>query len=117
MESITLLVNDYITLNKGVTPDEGELIFKKLYECFSEGSKVVLDFSGVEMMTTAFLNVAIGNLYKSYSSEQIKELLELKGLTAISARQIKKVTDTAKLFYRDEDKFNEEVDDVLHGSN
>ena len=34
MESITLLVNDYITLNKGVTPDEGEPIFKKLYESF-----------------------------------------------------------------------------------
>lgn len=117
MESITLLVNDYITLNKGVTPDEGEPIFKKLYESFSEGTKVILDFSGVEMMTTAFLNVAIGNLYKLYSSEQIKELLELKGLTTMGARQIKKVTDTAKLFYGDEEKFNQEVDEVLHGSN
>ena len=64
-----------------------------------------------------FLNVAIGNLYKLYSSEQIKELLELKGLTTMGARQIKKVTDTAKLFYGDEEKFNQEVDEVLHGSN
>lgn len=117
MESITLLINDFITLNKGVTPDEGEPIFNKLMECFASGKSVVLDFTGVEMMTTAFLNVAIGNLYKTYSSEQIKELLELKGLTAMGARQIKKVTDTAKLFYGDEDKFNQEIDEVINGSN
>ena len=114
MDSYSLKINEHITLNKGVTPDEGEIIFQILSEQFSQGNKVILDFTGVEMMTTAFLNVAIGNLYKTYNSDQLKEMMEFNGLTESIAMKIKQVTDAAKLFYLDEEKFSNIIDKVLN---
>ena len=118
MELTTIRVNDYITLNKGLTPDEGEIILQLLLKAFANGEKVLLDFSGVEIMTTAFLNVAIGNLYSDYSSEQLKELLSFnEDLPDSIASKIKQVTDTAKKFYLDEDEFNNIIDSALNEHN
>ena len=118
MERITIKVNDHITLNKGLTPDEGEIILQLLLKAFSNGEKVLLDFSGVEIMTTAFLNVAIGNLYSDYSSEQLKELLYFNDdLPDSIASKIKQVTTAAKKFYLNEDEFNNIIDSALNEHN
>lgn len=113
----TIFINLKVTLNKGVTPKEGEPINKEIRECISQGKPVVLDFEGVELMTTAFLNVVIGDLYKDYTSEQLKELISFKHLTTLDASRIKNVTDTAKLFYKDEEKFKQSVNSILDGDN
>lgn len=111
-----LKINDYITCNKGITPDEGEVIFNMLVKSFTSNERVLLDFQGVEMLTTAFLNVMIGNLYKDYSSDQLKEFLDFVNLTEGIASRIKKVTANAKLFYRDEEKYNKTIDSVINGN-
>lgn len=117
MDTLKITLNDYISYRKGVTPDEGEPIFNIISEAFAQGKKVIIDFTDVDMLTTAFLNVVIGNLYKTYNSEQLKELLYFEGLTDSIAKQIKRVTDTAKLFYKDENKFNDAVNQVLNEKN
>ena len=112
-----ILVNDYVTLNKGITPDEGMPIYQQIISAFEGGQEVILDFANVEMMTTAFLNVVIGTLYKNYTSEQLKAMLSFDNYTDATAVRIKKVTDNAKLFYKDQEKFNQSVEEVLHGTN
>ena len=117
MKSLTIKVNEFISCNKGITPDEGKIIYDKLINAFSEGAKVVLDFSNVEMMTTAFLNVAIGNLYKTYKSEQLKEMLKFEKVSEMTAFRIKKVTDNAKEFYKNQEEFSQNVKEVLDENN
>lgn len=68
------------------------------------------------MMTTAFLNVVIGNLYKDYTSEQLKEMITFDNLSQVTAARIKRVTDNAKLFYKDESRFTKVVEDVINGA-
>lgn len=111
---MTIKINDFITCNKGITPEEGEVIYKMIV---GSPEVVELDFLGVEMLTTAFLNVMIGNLYKDYSSEQLKEKLKFLHLTEGIASRIKKVTTNAKLFYKDEAKYNSTIEQVLDGNN
>ena len=117
MNTTTIKINDFVSCHKGITPDEGEPIYSAIKQAFIEGSSVCLDFEGIEMMTTAFLNVVIGNLYKDYTSEQLKDLLSFSSLSTASALRIKKVTDNAKLFYKDEEKFAKVVEDVINGNN
>ena len=69
------------------------------------------------MLTTAFLNVVIGDLYKDYSSEKLKSMLVLVNYSEQTAKRLKKVTDNAKLFYKDESTYRKEVEEVLNGSN
>lgn len=111
----TILINNFVTLNQGVTPDEGTPIYDKIVNSFQQGEPVCLDFTGITLMTTAFLNVVIGALYKDYTSEQLKESLKLEGLTPDIAVRIKKVTDTAKAFYADPISFESKIDEVING--
>ncbi len=97
----TIKLNDFISCKKGITPDDGEPIYKAIVESLQQGETVDLDFADVEMMTTAFLNVVIGNLYKDYSSETLKSRLTFSNLPSAIAVRIKKVTDNAKLFFSD----------------
>lgn len=117
MNNITIKLNDYITLNSGVTPEEGLPIYNSIIEAFKKGNTVTLDFEGVDMLTTAFLNVVIGDLYKDYNSEKLKSMLVLVNFSESTAKRIKKVTDNAKLFYKDENSYNKDVEEVLNGSN
>ena len=114
MDNIIVKVNDYVSCNKGVTPDEGQPIYDRLMGIFKDGNRAVLDFSGVEIATTGFLNVFIGNLYRTYTSDDLKGMLELENVSPSTAFRIKKVTDNAKSFYRDEEKYNESVESVLN---
>lgn len=116
MDISTIKLTDYISCNKGITPDDGEPIYRKILEAFQSETSVSLDFDGVEMMTTAFLNVVIGNLYKDFSSDQLKGMLNFINLPQSIAVRIKKVTDNAKLFYKDEESFNKVVEDVINGN-
>ena len=100
MNNTTIKLNDYLTLNSGVTPEEGTPVYNSIIEAFKKGEVVILDFEGVDMLTTAFLNVVIGDLYKDYSSEKLKSMLVLVNYSEQTAKRIKKVTDNAKLFTR-----------------
>lgn len=113
MEPMVIKVNELVSCNKGVTPDEGKVVYDKLIAAFNNEQPVILDFAGIEMMTTAFLNVAIGNLYKTYTSEQLRELLKLVNVSETTAFRIKKVTDRAKDFYDNPEEFNQGVKEVL----
>lgn len=116
MEDFNIIINDYITCNKGVTSDEGEPIRQIILDHFKSGNSVTLDFEGVEMLTTAFLNVVIGELYSTYSSDQLRALLHFRNYTEVTARRIKKVTDTAKAFYNNPDNYNNILNSVLDGN-
>lgn len=114
MNSVIKL-NDFISCRKGVTPEEAEPIYRDIVSSFQKGDTVTIDFEGVEMVTTAFLNVVIGDLYKDYTSGQLKERLLFQNLSSAIALRIKKVTDNAKLFYKDEKVYAKTVEDVMNG--
>lgn len=115
--TITILVDNLVSMHKGITPDEGTLVYNEIIRLFKQNKDVVLDFSGIELMTTAFLNMAIGELYKDHTTEDLKNKLSFANITEPSAIRIKKVTDNAKLFYKDQEKFNQSVNEVIHGNN
>ena len=117
MNNTIIKLNNYLTLNSGVTPEEGTTVYNSIIEAFKKGEMVTLDFEGVDMLTTAFLNVVIGDLYKDYSSEKLKSMLFLVNYSEPTAKRIKKVTDNAKLFYKDESPYKKEVEEVLNDSN
>lgn len=117
METKVIKLNDYLTLNSGITPEEGTPVFETIVRALRDGCNVTLDFSDVTMLTTAFLNVVIGDLYKDYTSEDLKNRLTLINYTDSTAARIKRVTDNAKLFYKDKESFSKDVEDALNGRN
>lgn len=110
------MIDKHVTLHQGITSEEGEPIYKMIYESLLKDEDVTLDFKDVTFLTTAFLNVIIGALYKHYTSEQLQQKLHVQNINAETAARIKKVTTNAKAFYENEAKFNETVDSSIYGN-
>lgn len=113
---IRIKIDDFVTLNQGITSEEGQPIYQKIADGLSRNENVTLDFEGMTFLTTAFLNVAIGTLYRDYTGEQLQTRLNIVNASDETIARIKKVTDNAKAFYSDEDKFNQTVEDILNGN-
>ena len=65
------------------------------------------------MLTTAFLNTAVGQLYKDFSEDYIKENLRVSDISESGKVSLKRVVDTAKLFYKNPDAMQQSINDIL----
>jgi len=110
--SVTNITGDVFA----VEAEEGQKIFEAIHKALSNNFKVVISFLNIKIITTAFLNTAIGQLYKDFSEEKIKNSLCVEDISDSGKITLKRVVDTAKLFYNDADRFKKmqkSIDDIL----
>lgn len=93
---VTLLIKDFTKSSRAISAIDGEKVFQQIDTCFKKGEPVLLDFKGIELTITAFLNSCIGKLYGNYSQEKIKELLNIENLNEDEKLLLKLVIDKAK---------------------
>jgi hypothetical protein len=98
---------------------EGQKVFSMVKKAFEENRKVILSFLNIKILTTAFLNTAIGELYNNtdgFSEKLIRENLRIENLNESGIVMLKRVVETAKLRYNDPDfykKLQQSVDEIL----
>lgn len=110
-----LKVSDYTALDIGVSSDEGDKVNAIIQQYLKNYDLVELDFSNLTLLTTAFLNAAIGQLYKDYSSEELSARIKLINVNPDDISRFKLVTDRAKEYFKDKDSFKESTDKILNG--
>lgn len=113
MESTTINIVNTIGDVYGVEAEDGQKVYELLKKAIDGGHNVILSFINIEMLTTAFLNTAIGQLYKDYSEEQVKQHLQVIDISDSGKVALKRVVDTAKLFYSDPDALQRSINDIL----
>ena len=76
-----LMIKDIIGSDIASDNEQGDLIFDQIVSGVDNHEKqIFLDFSDLKLITTAFLNNAIGKLYKKYSMQELKGLLKVKNI-------------------------------------
>ncbi len=114
METIELKIYNIVGSQLCIEADDGQKVFSLIKKGFDEGKKITLSFQNVDMITTAFLNTAVGQLYRDYPEDKIKSSLEVVNIDPDDARRIKRVTDTAKAFYKDRDgQLKKSISEIL----
>lgn len=107
------VVKEIIETNIAISAKKGELLFDKLNEMLlvndahQSKEKVIVDFDGITDLTTAFLNVGIGHLYNTFSSEELNERLEIINLDDLDIYLVNQVIERVKL---NKSKDNEELE-------
>ncbi|HEY3370539.1 MAG TPA: STAS-like domain-containing protein [Prolixibacteraceae bacterium] len=101
MENITLGIVNTVGDSACVNAEDGQRVFELIKETFAEGRMVTLSFLNVEMLASDFLTTAIGQLYRDFSVQFIKENLKIEDLSLTGAVSLKRVVDTAKSLYND----------------
>ncbi|MDR2836080.1 MAG: STAS-like domain-containing protein [Bacteroidales bacterium] len=119
MENTEININIVNTIGDvyAVEAEDGQKVFDLIKKVFDEKRNVVLNFINVEIMTSAFLNTAIGQLYKDFSEDFIRDNLKVENISNSGKIILKRVVDTAKMFYNDPNTFErlqKSIDDILN---
>ena len=113
MEKIELNVFAIVGDPFCVAAEDGEKVFNQIKMGFKEKKNIILSFQNVEMLTSAFLNTAVGKLYGDYDEKIIKQYLSVKEITDTDKLLLKRVIDTAKAYYKDPDQFEESIRKIM----
>jgi len=96
-----------------VASGDGQIVYDRLEPALKAGQHVTLSFRNITTLTSAFLNSAIGQLYGTFSAEQIRSLLEVQDMQPDDLSLLKRVVDTAKQYFKDPERFEQAVRETL----
>jgi len=96
-----------------VASSDGQKVFDRLAPALKAQRRVTLSFHNVTTLTSAFLNAAIGQLYGTFSGEQIRSQLKVENMEQEDLALLKRVVDTAKLYFKDPQRFDQVVRETL----
>ncbi|HEL2204188.1 TPA: STAS-like domain-containing protein [Streptococcus suis] len=74
----TLKISDIINSKSAILSETGELVFQEIKKYIDQDESVTLDFTGITTLTTAFLNLAIGQLYDLKPIDVLTKLVKIK---------------------------------------
>lgn len=115
-DPISIRVFEIVGSGFCVASDDGQKVHDQVAIALREDRKVSLSFHNVESLTSAFLNAAIGQLYGEFSKTQIKASVSVKDMSTDDLELLKRVVDTAKLYFRDPERFKKAIEEVLEDS-
>ena len=90
----------------GVSSADGGLVHDRIAKALRREESVVLSFAGLEDVTSAFLNAAIGQLYGELHEGLIQEHLRAVNAEGDQLMLLKRVVDRAKDFFRNPEAYN-----------
>ena len=95
-----------------VASDDGQKVYDRLDVALKADRIVTLSFHNVMALTSAFLNAAIGQLYGTFSEEQIRAQLKVKDMEQDDLALLKRVVDNAKLYFKDPERYEQAVEEA-----
>ena len=107
---ILIKVADIIGSPLCISADDGQKIFDKIEPLLKNGERLTISFDRVNMLISLFLNAAIGQLYGSFSEEEVRNLVEVEGLSEEDLELVKRVVDNAKKYYANPKGYDEAWD-------
>jgi hypothetical protein len=100
MEPAKISVYSIVGSSHCVLAEDGERVYEKIKEALEKEKHVELSFLNIELLTSAFLNAAIGRLYENFPEEKIRKSLFLRNISDKDRELIKRVVNTVKIYQR-----------------
>jgi hypothetical protein len=100
-----------------VATSDGEDVFKAVESILNEGLNVELDFMEINILTTAFLNAAIGQLYSAekFSSAFLNEHLKIVNVQELDIPLFSLVIQRAKEYFENQRRLEDSANAVIYG--
>lgn len=105
----TIKICEIIGTPIGVTSEDGQKVFDAICPQLEQGEQVVLSFENMEIVISAFLNVAIGQIYGVLDEQKIKQFLSIEEetITIEDKDLLKRVVDNAKRYFSNKDAYDQ----------
>jgi len=113
MDKITINIFNTVGNSFCVEADDGQKVYELIKKALSEDKKVRISFQNIEMLTSAFLNTAIGQLYRDFDEKEIKQKLSVDQMANDDKVLLKRVTNTAKQFYKNPEQMQKSINEIM----
>ncbi|MDE0014644.1 MAG: STAS-like domain-containing protein [Candidatus Poribacteria bacterium] len=111
-EEIRISIFEVVGRPLCVASGDGQKVYDRLNAALETGREVALSFRNVTTLTSAFLNAAIGQLYGTFSEEQVRAQLKVEDMEQDDLALLKRVVDNAKLYFKDPERFDKVVEET-----
>jgi hypothetical protein len=113
MEEMNINIYELVGSNAAVSSATGQKVYNIIEKSIDKGLIANLNFANIDLLTTAFLNSAIGQLYSKFTSEKLQTNLKLSNIQNEDKLLLKKVTDRAKEYFKDKENLDNIIKDSL----
>ena len=96
-----------------VSASDGQRLHDKIAPPIKKGIPVVLSFERVDVLITAFLNAAVGQLYGELPKDRLGELLTFRDLDPDGDEMLKRVIENAERYFNNPEAFNRAWEDEV----
>ena len=96
-----------------IAAEDGEKVFIQIRKALDEERSIDISFLNVDMITSAFLNTAIGQIYGNFDENKIKSRLSVSDIKDEDKLLLKRVIDTAKAYYKDPSQFENSINKIM----
>ena len=113
-----LVIKDIINSDLAVSTEKGNEVFELINQNLQDQQDVILDFEGITVLITAFLNAAIGKLYgnNAYTGEFLNAHLKLVNVENDDRELFIDVIQRAKEYFADREGFEKNSNDAIYGN-
>lgn len=112
-KKVFISVYECIGENSAISTEEGDSLYQRIETALDKEISVQVSFKNIQLITTAFLNAAIGQLYKKYTSDQLNEKLEILDMEPTDIEILKRVISVAKKYFENPKEFEKIIDEEL----
>ncbi|MCQ4035496.1 STAS-like domain-containing protein [Kaistella montana] len=114
---IHLKVIDVIGTDLAVSTENGNLVYEQIQRHLEKDESVNLDFEGISLIITAFLNAAIGSLFKDqkYSGDFLNSKVFLSNVDSNDVSLFRDVINRAKEYFANKDFFEKNNNESIYG--
>lgn len=116
---IHLKVKEIIGTDLAVSTENGQKVYELIEMSLDKKDNIVLDFEGISIIITAFLNAAIGSLFRNqkYTPEFLNERVLLSNIDSNDSHLFVEVINRAKEYFANRDFVEKNNNDSIYGKN
>ena len=114
---IKIPIKELVGSDSAISTEDGNELFQRIDEALKNEASIQISFKGIKLITTAFLNAAIGQLYGKYEGRTLNQKLEILDMDNTDLEILKKVVEAAKKYFENKESFNKSIGKVLEDDN
>ena len=116
-KTITVSIKELIGSDSAISTEDGDKLFQRIDKAIKKQASVQISFKDIKLITTAFLNAGIGQLYSEYEGNELNQKLEVLDIGSTDLEILKKVIEAAKKYFESKKDVVEAINKVLEDDN